>query len=456
MNRLLIHRDQGARARLLRGLLCAALTGLLWTGSAAAQGISPTGVIKVASGNSHLIMHPVNLNRVSIGDPEVADAVVVSPREIVINGKETGTTTLLLWDNAGGREMYTVRVTPDAATLEADLNLLFPDDVATVEATGNTVVITGTVSEGLTATKMLAIASGALPEGVIIVDNISVPEPKQILLNVRFAEVGRNAMEELGVNMLGTGTTKFHTSSGNPPAPGGGFLEGSGPDQQFSDAVNLFLFSPNANLGVFIQALQSRGLFKSLAEPNLMAVDGEEATFLAGGEFPFPIVQGGGVTNAVTIQFKEFGIRLDFTPTVTNSGNIRLHVAPEVSALDFSNGLEFAGFLIPSLLVRRAETEIELMDGQTFAIAGLIDNSMVDNISKVPLLGDIPILGALFRSKDLRQRRSELLVLVTPHLVEPLDEAPPVPTGEPEDWKWMETMDGPADTLGMKKPDTNP
>jgi pilus assembly protein CpaC len=269
-------------------------------------------------------------------------------------------------------------------------------------------------------------------------------------------------MEELGVNVVRMdpanprGANEFATGAGNPPAPGGAFLDGSGPSQAFSDAVNIFLFSSNANLGIFIQALQNRGLFKSLAEPNLMAIDGEEASFLAGGEFPFPIVQGGGVTNAVTIEFKEFGIKLNFTPTVTNSGNIRLHVNPEVSALDFSNGLEFAGFLIPSLLIRRAETEIELLDGQTFAIAGLIDNSMIQNMSKVPILGDIPILGSLFRSKELRQRRTELLVLVTPHLVEPMEEAPPVPTGEPEKWKWMKSIDGPSDTVGMKKPDSNP
>ncbi len=172
---------------------------------------------------------------------------------------------------------------------------------------------------------------------------------------------------------------------------------------------------------MLIRALISKGLLKSLAEPNLIALPGREASFLAGGEFPYPAVQGGGGNNAVSIVFKEFGIRLRFTPTITRGGSIRLKVAPEVSALDFSNPLIFGGFTIPSLLTRRAETEVEMKNGQYLAIAGLVDNTLTDNSTKVPLLGDIPILGQFFRSKDARQRRTELLVLVSPKLVLPSD-----------------------------------
>ena len=176
-------------------------------------------------------------------------------------------------------------------------------------------------------------------------------------------------------------------------------------------------------------------LFRSLAEPSLLAASGDSASFLAGGEFPYPVLQGGTASNAVTIQFKEFGIRLNFKPVITNSGMIRLQVRPEVSQLDFANATQIAGFLIPSLLARRAETTVELADGQTFAIAGLVDNSMAKAINKVPILGDIPILGYLFKSEEFRQNRTELLVLVTPRLVEPMDEAPPLPTGEPDTWE---------------------
>ena len=188
-------------------------------------------------------------------------------------------------------------------------------------------------------------------------------------------------------------------------------------------------------------------IFRSLTEPNLLAVHGEEASFLAGGEFPYPVVQGGAAVGAVTIQWREYGIRLNFTPTIQSSGNIRLHVAPEVSTLDFANGLTLQGFNIPSILARRAETEIELADGQTFAIAGLIDNSILEDIDKIPVLGDIPILGSLFRSKELRQNKSELLVLVTPRLVQPVEQAPPVPTGEPDVWDWDDSMLEPLPTL---------
>ena len=173
--------------------------------------------------------------------------------------------------------------------------------------------------------------------------------------------------------------------------------------------MNFFLLHPSSDVSLFIQALKSNGLFRSLAEPNLLAVHGQEASFLAGGEFPYPVVQGGANVGSVTIQFREFGVRLSFTPTIQPSGNIRLHVAPEVSTLDFANGLTLQGFNIPSILSRKAETELELADGQTFAMAGLIDNSIIEDIDKIPVLGDIPVLGSLFRSKEARQNRIDWL-----------------------------------------------
>lgn len=451
-------RTQSRIAR-VGGLALAVLAGLAIARPAAAQdvlvsSVTSSGVIAVALGNSHVVSHPVVIRRVSIANPEVADAVPVSSREILVNGKASGTTTLLLWDNSGGRRMYQVRVSPDAASLEQDLNDLFPDDSLAVTSSGGSVILSGRASQQLTAERAKAITAGFLgvAEGdVSIVNHISVPDPGQVLLQVRFAEVSRTAIEKAGINLLRVGDDySGGVSTGRPPSPSGILPlrdTGGNVGQTFSDALNIFLIDHQNGVGAFIQALKSNGLFRSLAEPNLLAVHGQEASFLAGGEFPYPVVQGGAAVGAVTIQWREYGIRLNFTPTIQSSGNIRLHVMPEVSTLDFANGLTLQGFNIPSILARRAETEIELADGQTFAIAGLIDNTILEDIDKIPVLGDIPILGSLFRSKELRQNKSELLVLVTPRLVQPVEQAPPVPTGEPDVWDWDDSMLEPLPTV---------
>jgi len=374
--------------------------------------------------------------------------VPVSSQEIVVNGKKSGTTTLLLWDNAGGRRMYQVHVSPDVESLQADLARLFPNDSIAVTGAGGSVILSGRASDQLTSERAMSIAAGFLgvdAGDASIVNHISVPDPGQVLLQVRFAEVSRTALERAGINLLAIRPDyAVGTTTGRPTPPTGmlGLEEGAGASatQTLSDAVNIVLIDRANGLGAFIQALKSNGLFRSLAEPNLLAVHGQEASFLAGGEFPYPVVQGGAAAGAVTIQFREYGIRLNFTPTIQASGNIRLHVAPEVSTLDFANGLTLSGFNIPQILSRKAETEIELGDGQTFAIAGLMDNSMIEDVDKIPVLGDIPILGSLFRSKELRQNKTELLVLVTPRLVQPLEVAPEVPTGEPDVWDWDDSM----------------
>lgn len=422
---------------------------------AVTSSVTPSGVIELALGNSHVVSHPVVIRRVSIADPAVADAVPVSAQEIVVNGKTSGTTTLLLWDNSGGRRMYQVHVSPDVSALQADLALLFPDDSLAVTSAGASVILSGHARDALVSERAETVALGFLGEEVNIVNQISVPDPGQVLLQVRFAEVSRTALEQAGINLLRVGDDySGGVSTGRPPSPVGNLGIGSDGtndvSQTFSDALNIFLIDHDNGVGAFIQALKSNGLFRSLAEPNLLAVHGQEASFLAGGEFPYPVVQGGANVGAVTIQFREYGIKLNFTPTIQPSGNVRLHVAPEVSTLDFANGLTLQGFNIPQILTRKAETEIELLDGQTFAIAGLIDNSIIEDINKIPVLGDIPILGSLFRSKEMRQNRSELLVLVTPRMVQPRNDSPPVPTGEPEVWNWDDSMTDPLP--GMEEP----
>jgi pilus assembly protein CpaC len=385
-------------------------------------------VVSVSKGASALLVNTTAIQRFSIGDPEVAEAVVVSPTEILINGKELGTTSLFVWDNAGAIKLYSVEVTADAPGLQRYLGSVLPGERIEVMASGNVVTLSGQVRDASIASRAVEIARGS---GATIVDNLTTPEAVQVLLNVRFAEVNKSAIKEFRSQLA---TLNPHELDAR------GDWRGSSnqtPDRSFSDGLlDLGLFSANASIELLIRALSSKGLLRSLAEPNLIALPGREASFLAGGEFPYPSIQSGAGNNAVTVVFKEFGIRLRFTPTITRGGSIRLKVAPEVSSLDFSNPLSLGGFTIPSLLTRRAETEVEMKNGQYLAIAGLVDNTMTDNVTKIPILGDIPILGQFFRSKDARQRRTELLVLVSPKLVLPSNVPALLPTGEPIGWNW--------------------
>jgi pilus assembly protein CpaC len=438
-----------ARARRAALVLGLATWALAQAADAPAQVTERT--IIVPTGKATVVTHADRLTRVSISNPTVAEAVVVSPYEVLLNGKQIGTTTLVLWDAVGRRELFAVEVTADAIALERQFQTLFPGETIAVSATGNAFILTGSVSDATVARRAVEIAQST---GLEVVDNMQVPAPHQILLQVRFAEVSRSAIKELGINILRVdplnlrGDDEGFLGTGSFTPPGANFINApAGPEQTFSDVVNLYLFDRGTQIGAFIRALQSKGMFRSLAEPNLLALDGREASFLAGGEFPYPVPQGSAAGQTVTIVFKEFGIRLRFTPNITNSGNIKLKVAPEVSTLDFANGLQISGFQIPALLSRRAETEVELRDGQTFAIAGLLDNSITESVEKFPILGDIPILGSLFSSKEMQQNRTELLVLVTPRLVQPTSTPPVVPTGEPETWDWDKSLREPATPL---------
>ena len=403
-----------------------------------AQLVSQT--ITVAKGSSAVVNHPTTLERVLITDPEVADAVPVSGTEVVLNGNQAGSTTLLLWGLDGTRATYTVRVVVNAAYLEEELSRLLPGSGIRTASAGNAIVLSGEGVDPRVAERALVLAQ-SLSNGVDVVDHISVPERAQILLRVRLAEVNRSAVQNVGARFLWMDPRNPRGNVEGSIGSGGfseDFVGGGGPEVTFSDAVNFFFFHQPSNVAAFVQALREEGAFQSLAEPNLLAFPGEEASFLAGGEFPFPVVQG--QTGAVSVDFREFGVRLNFTPEITNSGAIRLRVAPEVSQLDFGAGLTLQGFTIPVLLSRRVETVVELQEGQTFAIAGLMDSQSARTNSKIPFLGEIPIIGALFKSREVRDAQTELLVLVTPQLVYPQDQAPALPTGEIEDWEWDRYM----------------
>jgi pilus assembly protein CpaC len=376
-------------------------------------------VISVSRGSSVLLVNPVALSRFSVGDPAIAEATVLSPTEVLINGKGLGTTTLLIWDNSGQVRVNSVEVTADAPGLQRFLKQLMPDEDIQVSASGNTVTVSGTVKDPNSVARAVDIAKAS---GATIIDNLVAPQAVQVLVRVRFAEINRTALKDWAARFA---TLNPHKLDDN------GNWSGTTDPTVGNDAITFLLNSGNANLQAFIQAATQKGDLRTLAEPNLMTLPGKEAFFLAGGEFPFPSVQGGSSSGAVSIVFKDFGIKLRFTPNIARNGAIRLKVQPEVSSLDFANGLVIQGFQIPSLRTRRAETEVELREGQYLAIAGLLDNETTRSLTKIPFLGDIPILGELFRSRGTRDRRTELLVVVSPELVQATDTAPKVPTGEP-------------------------
>jgi pilus assembly protein CpaC len=386
--------------------------------------------VPLTAGRSTVLRTDFEIVRIAVTNPAVADAVVVQPREILVDGKSPGTVSLIVWGEAT-RKHYDLAVEPAITTLQQQLRSLFPGEDVRVSATEEALILSGSVSSNSVSLRAAEIAQ-ATSSKVKVINMLQLPsgqESQQVMLQVRFAEVNRRALTELGANFVvlrddysGRATTQQFAAPDFDTDRGG---------LVFSDFLNLFFFNHQEGTGAIIKALQSRGFFQSLAEPNLIAYNGEEASFLAGGEIPVPVVQGGGAGTAasISVQYKEFGIRLNFRPIIAGD-IIRLKVRPEVSTLDFGNGVTLQGFRIPALSTRRAETNVELRDGQSFAIAGLLDNLTQEDSAAIPLLSKIPILGNLFKSKADRAERTELMVLITPRLVRALepDEVPPLPT----------------------------
>jgi pilus assembly protein CpaC len=401
---------------------------------AAAQRVltQPERVVSVSKGASALLVNPVPIQRFSVGEPTIAEALVLSPTEVLINGKSLGTTTLFLWDNATTVRVYSVEVTADAPALQRYIRNAMPQEEIEVSASGNSVALNGAVKDPNSVARAIEIAKTS---GAAVIDNLIAPPAVQVMLQVRFAEVNRTALREFSTRLTQVNADEI---DGETPTNWRTTTSGDG-------TISFFMSQPGSSIDAFIQALKTKGDFRSLAEPNLMTLPGKEAYFLAGGRFPFPTIQGGaGATNAITIRFEEFGVRLRFTPEITRSKAIRIKLEPEVSSLDFANGLVISGFEIPTILTRKATTEVELSEGQYLAIAGLLDNRTIDNVTKIPILGDIPILGSLFRSKSLQQSRTELLILITPKLVMASATPTPLPTGEQMNWKWDGSLRGPA------------
>lgn len=401
--------------------------------------------IHVLVGRSLVVKSEENLQRVSVTNPAVASANVISPTQVLIHGLTAGTVTLILWDEQDQTRSFNLIVDLDLNALSQELSQILPNEDIRLAQSGASLILSGSVSSKEVGDRAAALAATRAASVI----NLLVPvEGRQVvMLQVRFAEVNRSAISQLGMNILslGAANTIGATSTqgfGAPTLQQNGIGQNTG-GFALSDLLNVFLFRPDIDLAVTIKALQQKNVLQILAEPNVMALNGKEASFLAGGEFPFPVLQGGN-NFGVTIQFREFGVRLNFTPTVQADNVIRLKVAPEVSALDFANALTISGFVIPALSSRKAQTEVELRDGQSFAIAGLIDKRLTDIASKIPVLGDIPILGNFFKSRSNNKNNTELLVMVTPRIVQPLDPNN-VPAGPeyPKPFLDQEKFDGP-------------
>jgi pilus assembly protein CpaC len=421
---------------------------------AAAQGSAP---LRVMVGKSLLINTTERLRRVSVTDDVVADAIVVTPTQILVHGRAAGEVSLLIWDELERSRSFDLRVDVDVSTAAEEEKRVFPDEQITVSPSRSAIVLSGHVSTE-DVSKRAGMIAEAYSKNVVNVLTFGPVGAQEVLLEVKFAEVDRSAVTQLGINIfdLGKGNTvalsqtgqfgslQVHNTAQTTTTTGNSTTTtttATPPTVNISDFLNLFIARTDIPIGVVIKALQQKNLLQILAEPNLIAVNGKEASFLAGGEFPFPIVQPGAGFTAVTISFKEFGVQLKFTPVIMPNGNIHLKVAPSVSALDFANALTISGFTVPALSTRKAETEFELKDGQSFVIAGLIDNRVTDLYNKVPGLGDIPILGNFFRSKSAQRSNSELMVLCTAHRISASDQPPALPV-TPQPYMDKEKFDG--------------
>lgn len=375
--------------------------------------------LRLTVGKSIVIDYPADISRISTSNPDIVDASPVTTREILVHGKSFGTVTLVVWSKSGQRNFYNITVEQNLEPLRKLLKDTFPAENLHVESSRDSLALTGLVSNKDVGDRASALAA---PFAKNIVNNVRITPvvDKQVLLRVKFVELDRTATSQFAVNIVSTGAA--NTIGQVTTGQFGSASTGSVGSGQFSisDALNVFAFRPSLNLASFIKALQGRNLLQILAEPNLVTTSGKEASFLVGGEFPVPVLQGGSNSGAVTIMFREFGVRLTFNPVVMANNVIRMYVKPEVSTLDFTNSVSLNGFTIPALSTRKIETNIELGEGQTFIIGGLLDNRVTDTVNRIPGLANLPIIGNLFKSKDGKKSRTELIVMVTPEITEPL------------------------------------
>jgi pilus assembly protein CpaC len=417
---------------------------LLPSGSAVAQ--SEGQALHVFVGKSVVINVQAPVTRILSSNPAVIDTLATSPTQIVVEGKAAGSSSLIFWDATGHSQMLDVTVDVNIAHLRSAIEQTYPGETINIQSDGAHLILTGNVSEAKISEDIAKMAA-AYSSGVVNSLSVAPVHEQQVLLEVKFAEVDRTKIQQFGINIFGpsVGNTVASVTTGQFSPPLLTTTGGSGSTVtgtiNVTDPLNIFAFRPDINLGASIRDLENKSVLQILAEPNVLALNGQKASFLVGGEFPVPIVQGGQSIGVVTIQFRPFGVKLDFTAFIGKDKVIRLHVSPEVSTLDFSNAAVISGFTIPALSTRRAETEIELRDGQPFAIAGLLDNRAQVQMSKIPGIGDIPILGNLFKTHNTTRSNTDLLVFVTPHVIDPIKGGAPVPLPPPNPIKFLDNPD---------------
>lgn len=449
-----------------RHLVTLVTASCLWGGILHAQATpaskapeEETKTVELYLGHSQVVKAPWMVKRMSVTNPAIADVQALTPESILIMGKSIGTTDVFLWSETEERWQARIMVTADLGELTAVLAKILPGSDLKLTQSQEVVIVSGSLARAEQAVQLRDLLTVA---ELKYVDMTKLAGVQQVQLQVRVAEVSRRAIRALGVNAFHTGSDFFGGSTIGPAAggplnpisigvPAGTPATPNIPfaftqDVAVSPAVTLFGGFPDLDLEIFIQALAENQYLRLLAEPTLVALSGETANFLAGGEFPIPVVQGttAGATS-ISIEYKEFGVRLGFNPTVLGDGTIRLKVTPEVSELSETGSVEIQGFNIPSVVTRRAETTLELKSGQSFTMAGLLSNSKTARSSRVPVLGDLPIIGPLFRSVRYEKGETELMVLVTAKLVEPLSVAqlPPGPgTLEVPETDWEIFLEG--------------
>jgi pilus assembly protein CpaC len=391
--------------------------------------------LRLTIGKSVVIDYPSDIRQISTSNPDILDASPVTTREILLHGKGLGNATMVVWSKSGQRTFYNCTVDLNLEPLRRMLKESFPMDDIQVRSSRDTLSLNGSVRNKEEGERAVAVA-GSFAKTVINNLGVNVGQAeKQILLRVKFAELDRVKEVQYGVNllaapggtMIGSTTGQFSNGQFGGSAAVGVGAASSG-ISTITSALSLFAFDPKLNLGAFLKALQSQSVLQILAEPNLVTTNGKEASFLVGGEFPVPVVQGGSGAGSVTVQFREFGIRLKFTPNLTDHKTMKIHLNQEVSTLDPSHGVTLNGFVIPALSTRRAETDVELGEGQSFVVAGLVNNQETETFTKIPVLGSLPILGYLFKTKDDTKQRTDLVVLVTPEITEPLGPNDPKPS----------------------------
>jgi pilus assembly protein CpaC len=460
-----------------RALLMAVLALLLLGAEVAAQQ-PETRRVSLFVGRSERLDSAWPVKGAALTDPAVADVQVLTPQLVLVSGKAPGSTDLLLWGENGQTGQVRIEVSVDVARLQTELGAMFPGAALAVGSSENVTLVSGTLPRAEQSQQLRSyLEQRKLP----FVDQTVLAGVQQVQVQVRMAEVSRTGLRELGLNVFWAGSHSFGgmvvgPSSGGPINPvsigatAGASALGNVPFEftqtvNVSPAVTLFAGFPKADVEYFLSALQENEFLRILAEPNLVALSGEEARFLAGGEFPIPVVQGGGTVGgtSVTIEYKEFGVSLNFRPVVQGDGAIRLEVFSEVSDLSDIGAVEIQGFQVPSLVTRNAQTTVTLRSGQTFAMAGLLSQTTRARSSQVPGLGDLPVLGSLFRSTRYKSGETELMLLVTTSLVEPLSTVSlPALPGQlhmpPNDWELYafgslegEPVAAPTDTGWLKE-----